>query len=101
MLGHWLDLMNVDGWIPREQILGQEALSKVPAVSLLVDALLACFRVPYSHVEYLKLTFEGVGSICCDHYMIIIDLLSQICYNNLLLMLNTSITVNCQWFRSL
>ena len=29
-LGHWLDLMNVDGWIPREQILGDEALSKVP-----------------------------------------------------------------------
>uniref|UniRef100_A0A175YLB1 Mannosyl-oligosaccharide glucosidase n=1 Tax=Daucus carota subsp. sativus TaxID=79200 RepID=A0A175YLB1_DAUCS len=31
IVGHWLDLMNVDGWIPREQILGAEALSKVPA----------------------------------------------------------------------
>ncbi|KAL8142455.1 hypothetical protein V2J09_015487 [Rumex salicifolius] len=30
ILGHWLDLMNIDGWIPREQILGSEALSKVP-----------------------------------------------------------------------
>lgn len=30
IMGHWLDLMNVDGWIPREQILGSEALSKVP-----------------------------------------------------------------------
>ena len=30
VLGHWLDLLNSDGWIPREQILGQEARSKVP-----------------------------------------------------------------------
>ncbi|XP_028772194.1 mannosyl-oligosaccharide glucosidase GCS1 [Neltuma alba] len=30
IIGHWLDLMNADGWIPREQILGSEALSKVP-----------------------------------------------------------------------
>ncbi|XP_061103094.1 mannosyl-oligosaccharide glucosidase isoform X2 [Conger conger] len=28
--GHWLDLINVEGWIPREQILGDEARSKVP-----------------------------------------------------------------------
>jgi len=26
IIGHWLDLMNADGWIPREQILGDEAL---------------------------------------------------------------------------
>ncbi|XP_039607741.1 mannosyl-oligosaccharide glucosidase [Polypterus senegalus] len=30
-IGHWLDLMNVEGWIPREQILDDEARSKVPA----------------------------------------------------------------------
>ncbi|KAK8928705.1 Mannosyl-oligosaccharide glucosidase GCS1 [Platanthera zijinensis] len=30
VISHWLDLINVDGWIPREQILGAEALSKVP-----------------------------------------------------------------------
>ena len=33
VLAHWLDLLNIEGWIPREQILGDEARSKVPAVS--------------------------------------------------------------------
>ncbi|KAL8604947.1 hypothetical protein ACOMHN_028575 [Nucella lapillus] len=31
IIGHWLDLMNTEGWIPREQILGVEARAKVPA----------------------------------------------------------------------
>ena len=30
VLAHWLDLLNKDGWIPREQILGIEARRKVP-----------------------------------------------------------------------
>ncbi|XP_031477649.1 mannosyl-oligosaccharide glucosidase GCS1-like [Nymphaea colorata] len=30
ILAHWLDLINIEGWIPREQILGAEARSKVP-----------------------------------------------------------------------
>lgn len=29
IIAHWFDLMNVDGWIGREQILGAEARSKV------------------------------------------------------------------------
>ena len=30
ILAHWLDLLNSEGWIPREQILGKEARAKVP-----------------------------------------------------------------------
>jgi len=31
IIGHWLDLINIEGWIPREQILGSEARARVPA----------------------------------------------------------------------
>lgn len=31
VISHWLDLMNKQGWIPREQILGKEARARVPA----------------------------------------------------------------------
>lgn len=29
-MSHWFDLINSEGWIPREMILGSEALKKVP-----------------------------------------------------------------------
>lgn len=31
IISHWFDLMNVEGWIAREQILGSEAEAKVPS----------------------------------------------------------------------
>ena len=31
IVAHWLDLMNVEGWIPREQMLGLEARVRVPS----------------------------------------------------------------------
>lgn len=30
IIAHWLDLENIEGWIPREQILGDEARAKTP-----------------------------------------------------------------------
>ncbi|XP_030046760.1 mannosyl-oligosaccharide glucosidase isoform X1 [Microcaecilia unicolor] len=35
VIASWLDLMNVEGWIPREQILDNEARSKVPSEFIL------------------------------------------------------------------
>lgn len=37
-LGHWLDLERTNGWIPREQILGDEARSRVPPEFLVQDS---------------------------------------------------------------
>ena len=44
IVGHWLDLLNIDGWIPREQILGAEALRyynpSLALVVMVIDLLL-------------------------------------------------------------
>ncbi|NXV13790.1 MOGS glucosidase, partial [Cepphus grylle] len=66
VIAHWLDLMNADGWIPREQILGEEARAKVPPEFLLQHSetanpptlLLALQRLlPDSPLPYLRRLF--------------------------------------------
>lgn len=71
ILAHWLDLMNIDGWIPREQILGSEARSQVPtefvvqrdtnanppALLLTLEALLNQPDALAQHGEFLQRAF--------------------------------------------
>ncbi|KAF1553121.1 Mannosyl-oligosaccharide glucosidase, partial [Eudyptes schlegeli] len=66
VIAHWLDLMNAEGWIPREQILGEEARAKVPPEFLLQRSetanpptlLLALQRLlPAAPLPYLRRLF--------------------------------------------
>uniref|UniRef100_A0A8C4UL00 Mannosyl-oligosaccharide glucosidase n=1 Tax=Falco tinnunculus TaxID=100819 RepID=A0A8C4UL00_FALTI len=66
VIAHWLDLMNTEGWIPREQILGEEARAKVPPEFLLQHSetanpptlLLALQRLlPDAPLPYLRRLF--------------------------------------------
>ncbi|NXM29657.1 MOGS glucosidase, partial [Oxyruncus cristatus] len=66
VLAHWLDLMNTDGWIPREQILGDEARARVPPEFVLQHSetanpptlLLALERLlPDAPLPYLRRLF--------------------------------------------
>ncbi|XP_065071976.1 uncharacterized protein LOC135696502 [Rhopilema esculentum] len=64
-ISHWLDLMNADGWIPREQILGREARKKVPdefvvqhnenanppTLFLAIQSILASERKEYGNIS--------------------------------------------------
>lgn len=51
IVGHWLDLLNIDGWIPREQILGAEALRYL-----------------------LSLTNRGSHGYCCNCFIVFLYL---------------------------
>ena len=55
IVGHWMDLINDEGWIPREQILGLEARAKV------INYLLTSFLY-YSIIFGLNQTFFDIIS---------------------------------------
>ena len=78
IIGHWMDLMNWDGWIPREQILDVEARARVPdefviqraqnanppTLLLTLHSMMSGFKegVSDEDYEYLKLLWPRLKS---------------------------------------
>ncbi|XP_062503507.1 mannosyl-oligosaccharide glucosidase-like [Corticium candelabrum] len=64
VVAHWMDLMNINGWIPRELILGPEAESRVPAEFVVQHADHAnpptFFLTLESMLNALKSTSNGI-----------------------------------------
>ncbi|XP_046386309.1 mannosyl-oligosaccharide glucosidase [Ischnura elegans] len=54
---HWFDLMNVMGWIPREQILGSEALAKVPEEFVVQNSAVANPPTFFLTIQYILSNF--------------------------------------------
>ncbi len=65
VLAHWLDLMNSQGWIAREQILGEEARARVPTEFMVQDPHAAnpptLFLVLADMARGLQAGGDGVG----------------------------------------
>lgn len=59
IIQHWFDLMNIEGWIPREQILGREALSKVPEEFVTQDNTNANPPVFFLTLKFFLRNFEA------------------------------------------
>lgn len=60
ILGHWLDLLNAEGWIPREQILGWEARAVVPQEFIVQSTLVANPPALILAVEVCSKEFSNV-----------------------------------------
>ncbi|TPP60850.1 Mannosyl-oligosaccharide glucosidase [Fasciola gigantica] len=89
-VGHWLDLMNMDGWIPREVILGSEARSRVPPKFVVQQDNIA--NPPsLALVIDVRVLFNITFSLCvCTAFLShVLHILCQTLYPNLLLFFPT------------
>ncbi|KAK9891824.1 hypothetical protein WA026_016621 [Henosepilachna vigintioctopunctata] len=60
IIAHWMDLMNAEGWIPRELILGSEALAKVPSEFVVQRNTNANPPTFFITLEYILDNYEDV-----------------------------------------